>query len=143
MNKSVETRFIIVFLILTGIGSCKDKLPDTPTVVSGKFIDEAGKPIGNVQLQYYGVDQLGFSARSTFDLTTSTDQDGNYSFSQIAPTGTDHVEILAQQPDSMSAYEYLIYFEVSGKYLPQGSPYRIPKNSWGKSLNLNYQVRRK
>lgn len=143
MNKSLGTQLIIVFLVITGIGSCTQKLPDTPTVVSGKFIDEGGKSLENVQLQYSGVDQRGFSARITFDLTTRTDKNGNYAFSQVAPNGTDHLEILAEQPDSMSAYEYLIYFEISGEYFPQGSPYRIPKNSWGKSLNLNYQIRRK
>lgn len=143
MNKSVGILLIIVGLIPAGVGSCTEKLPDTPTMVSGKFIDEEGKPLENVQLQYSGVDQRSFSARSTFDLTTRTDKNGNYAFSQVAPNGTDHLEILAEQPDSMSAYEYLIYFEISGEYFPQGSPYRIPKNSWGKSLNLNYQIRKK
>lgn len=143
MKKSNYAWLMMFPMILAALTSCRDKLPDTATVISGKFIDEGGKPLENVQLQYYGVNQRGFSAVSTFDLTTKTDKNGDYSFSKVAPNGTDHLEILAEQPDSMSAYEYLIYFEISGEYLPQGSPYRISKNKWGKSTIINYQIRKK
>lgn len=111
-------------------------------VVSGKFIDEGGKPLENVQLQYYRVNQRGFSAISTFDLTTKTDKNGDYSFSQIAPNGTDHLEILAEQPDSMSAYEYLIYLKFQESIFPRVRLIEFLRIKWGKFTIINYQIRK-
>jgi hypothetical protein len=78
------------------LGACKkDLLPKTATIITGKILDEKGKPIENVPLK---LDGYHFSEGSiaggvgtrenTFKFEKNSDKNGFFEFSQVFPEKT-------------------------------------------------------
>lgn len=123
--------------------SCKEKLPSTPTIVTGKIIDENGLPLEGAGLRLSGTDVKGFAGAETFSITAESDKDGNYKLSQLIPKDTDRIGILSMSTDKVPKDQgfggYHPYIFLNGKYIELGAPYDIPRSDWGKTITLNYQ----
>ena len=142
------------FLIALGVlpplvlKACKKNtpLPTTPTIITGKVIDENNMPVEGWELMFYGSKLNGISAISTFQEQKFTDVNGVFSFSVIVPQDTDSVgfaplgfryddKLIRKNPD------YLLFIEISGKFerrLKDEDPPII-----GKSNTYHYQVKKK
>ncbi|WP_025765330.1 hypothetical protein [Dyadobacter tibetensis] len=143
MKRRQLLQFLALPLFLAS--SCKEKLPDAPTIVTGKVIDENGLPLEGAGLSFYGVDNRGWSGIPTFDLTIETDKDGTYRFSSIVPKDTDDVRLFSITTSKViiDNQNYEVYLLLEGQYQPEASPYSIPRSDWGKSTILNYQFRKR
>ena len=123
--------------------SCKEKLPSTPTIVTGKIIDENGLPSEGAGLRLTGRNIKGYGGYSTFSITIESDKDGLYRLSQFVPKDTNEMSILpyttSKVPISVGFGGYLSYIFLKGKYTEIGAPYNIPRSEWGKTITLNYQ----
>ncbi len=125
--------------------ACKKSFPSTPTVVTGKVIDENGLPVEGVEFQFSGIYKKGFIAiGTTFDLTTQSDKDGIYKFSQIVPSNTDGADILPQSNTKFDLeFVYQILLFLNGKYVIIGNPIPIQRNQYGTTVIINFQIRKK
>ncbi|PWJ59666.1 hypothetical protein CLV98_102500 [Dyadobacter jejuensis] len=121
--------------------SCKEKLPTSPTIVTGKIIDENGLPLEGAGLGLSGINWEGFNPIPTFTMTTESDKEGNYKFSQVVPKDTEVVNILPRSTDKVPIGNqgYAHYIILNGSYKQLGAPYDIPRSQWGKTITLNYQ----
>jgi hypothetical protein len=95
------------------LGGCKkDLLPKTATVISGKVMDDKGKPIENVPLEFSGYRVSGGSIagggikEDTFKIEKSSDKNGVFEFSQVVP------EITQDTYFSMGDTFIYSYFEI-------------------------------
>jgi hypothetical protein len=142
------------FLIALGvvpplvISSCRktEPLPTTPTVITGKVIDENNMPVEGWELMFYGSKLNGISATSTFQEQKMTDVNGLFSFSVVVPQDTGKVGFapLAFRFDdklNRKNTDYLIFVEVGGKFEPRIKDEAPPVV--GKSNTYNYQIKRK
>jgi hypothetical protein len=141
MKRRQVLKFIALPLLLAN--SCKEELPEAPTIVTGQVIDENGLPLEGAGLSFYGVDNRGWSGVPTFDLTTETDKNGNYWFSYIVPKDTDDVRILSMTTSKViiDNLNYQVFVLREGQYQLESSPYFIPRSDWGKTTIINYQFR--
>jgi hypothetical protein len=83
-------KFLIAFGILLPLvfSSCgKDEFPSTPTILTGKVINENDKPVEGFELKFSGYHQKGTSPIPTFDETGTTNSDGIYSISYVVSGG--------------------------------------------------------
>ncbi len=123
--------------------SCKEKLPTSPTIVTGKIIDENGLPLEGAGLRLSGTDVKGFAGTTTFSITTESDKDGNYKLSQIIPKNTDHISILSMSTDRVPKDQgfggYHPYVSRNSSFVPESAPRDIARENWGKTSTLNYQ----
>ena len=123
--------------------ACKEKLPTTPTIVTGKIIDENGLPLEGAGLRLTGVRDQGYSPVPIFSITVETDKDGIYKLSRLLPKETDQLSILPNPTDrvpvNVGFADYVTYIFLDGHYGQLGAPYFIPRSEWGKTTTLNYQ----
>ena len=142
------------FLIALGVlpplvlEACKKDipLPTTPTIITGKVIDENNMPVEGWQLMFYGIERKGVSSVDTFTEQKFTDSNGFFSFSVVVPPNTDSVTfgpLGFRYDDKLNRKnpDYLLFIEIGGKYerrLKDEDPPVI-----GKSNIYNYQVKKK
>ena len=122
--------------------ACKDKLPSTPTIVTGKIIDQDGNPLEGAGLRLSGTNWKGFTPVPTFpSVTTESDKDGNYKLSQLIPKDTEVVSILSMSTDKVPVGNqgYVPYISRNNSYVPESAPLDISSENWGKTTILNYQ----
>ncbi len=134
-----------VILIIASIlvFSCKkDKFPSTPTIITGKVVDQNNIPIEGYEFQFGGTDKTGFiNGNSTFDLYNSTNEQGVYLFSIIVPSSTDLVEFqpIGKKMDNELSNTLFsdIYLVKDGKNMDSGAAGPI---NYGTTNTFNYQV---
>ncbi|PWJ59668.1 hypothetical protein CLV98_102502 [Dyadobacter jejuensis] len=121
--------------------SCKEKLPTSPTIVTGKIIDENGLPLEGAGLRLSGTDVKGFAGAETFSITTESDKDGNYKLSQIIPKNTDRISILSRPTDKVPTGNqgYAPHISRNNSFVLETAPRDIARENWGKTTTLNYQ----
>lgn len=128
--------------------SCKDNFPTDPTVITGTVIGEDDLPVKGVKIRLAGSKRKGLSLLDTFDpVISTTDSAGRYTLSQVIPKETDIVDILIVDgsSDAPNASDgYVAYLEIDGSYRElSGSDYQIPYGKYGKTVTINYQLRKK
>ncbi|PWJ59670.1 hypothetical protein CLV98_102504 [Dyadobacter jejuensis] len=122
--------------------SCKEKLPTSPTIVTGKIIDEKGLPLEGAGLRLSGTNWKGFTPVPTFlSVTAESDKDGNYKLSQLIPKDTEVVSILSMATDKVPTGNqgYVPYVSRNNSFVPETAPVDIARENWGKTTTLNYQ----
>ncbi len=122
--------------------SCKEKLPSTPTIVTGKIIDENGLPLEGAGLRLTGRNIKGITAGyATFSIYVESDKEGMYRLSQLVPKETNEISILpystTKVPIGNQGYAHYIF--LNGHYTQLGAPYDIARSDWGETTYLNYQ----
>ncbi|WP_025761420.1 carboxypeptidase-like regulatory domain-containing protein [Dyadobacter tibetensis] len=139
MKRRQLLQFLALPLFL--VGSCKEKLPTSPTIVTGKIIDEKGLPLEGAGLRLSGTDVKGFAGTTTFSITTESDKDGNYKLSQIIPKNTDHISILSRPTDKVPTGNqgYAPHISRNNSFVLETAPRDIARENWGKTTTLNYQ----
>ncbi|WP_149240747.1 hypothetical protein [Dyadobacter sp. 32] len=127
--------------------SCKEKLPSTPTIVTGKIIDENGLPLEGAGLRLSGTDVKGFAGAETFSITAESDKDGNYKLSQLIPKDTDRIGILPRSTDkvplNIGIGDFVSYQLKNSSYDKVTAPHDIPSSEWGKTVTLHYQFKKR
>ena len=124
----------------------KDEFPKTPTVITGKVIDENNKPVEGWELLFYGIERNGTSAVDTFAEQQFTDSNGVFSFSIGVPQNTDNVTFgpLGFRFDdklNRKNSDYLIFVEIGGKFEPRIKDEASPVI--GKENTYFYQIKKK
>lgn len=124
--------------------SCKEKLPTSPTIVTGKIIDENGAPLEGAGLRLSGFNVKGYTGGyNTFSITIESDKNGLYKLSQLVPENTNQMSILPYSTNKIPLDQgfggYHDYIFLNNKYSGLGAPYEIPRSDWGKTIILNYQ----
>ena len=121
--------------------ACKEKLPSTPTIVTGKIIDENGLPLEGAGLDMAGIKWKGFTPIPTSGVTTESDKDGIYRMSLVVPEGTGDLSILPYSTNKVPIGNqgYAHYIFLNGHYTQLGAPHEIPRSDWGKTTKHNYQ----
>lgn len=123
--------------------SCKEKLPSTPTIVTGRIIDENGLPLEGAGLRLTGRKLEGYSGVQTFSITIESDKYGMYQLPKLVPKDTDQMSILPYSTNKVPLDQgfggFHHYIFLNGKYSELGAPYSIPRSEWGKTITLNYQ----
>ena len=124
----------------------KDEFPKTPTVITGKVIDENNKPVEGWELLLYGIERNGTSAVDTFAEQQFTDSNGVFSFSIGVPQNTDNVTFgpLGFRFDdklNRKNSDYLIFVEIGGKFEPRIKDEASPVI--GKENTYFYQIKKK
>ena len=131
-------------------------------IVTGKVVDEYDKPIKGFALNMYGTDNKFFRVDITFNTNSLTDTNGMYRLWQVIPDETDIIDIDMTQgaefiaggiltnsrgealSDSFGILDCAIYFQLDSSYREiSGSDYTIPSSDYGKTITLNYQLRKK
>ncbi len=140
----MERRPFLKILSLAPIAvlvSCKDSLPSTPTIVTGRIIDENGDPLEGAGLRLSGSNLKGFSGYDTFSITAESDRNGMYQLSQVAPEDTKQISIASRSTSQIKIdnQHYRVYVFTDGQYHLETSPYDIPRSAWGKTTTINYQ----
>ena len=128
------------FLIALGVvpplvfSSCgKDEFPSTPTVITGKVVDENDKPVEGVKFRFSGFYLKGISPIPTFSLDTETNKDGIYNVSYIITNG--EAEFLPKEDPKFNIYvlknnQYIIASGVGPLIL-------------GETNTFNFQIRKR
>lgn len=121
--------------------SCEEKLPTSPTIVTGKVIDENGLPLEGAGLRLSGTDVKGFAGTTTFSITAESGKDGTYELSQIIPKNTNHISILSMYTDKVPTGNqgYTPYVFRNNGFVPEAAPVDIARQNWGKITTLNYR----
>ncbi len=143
----MKRRKLLKLLGLTPAGlliasSCKEKLPSTPTIVTGKIIDENGLPLEGAGLRLTGRNIEGITGGyATFSIYMESDKEGRYKLTQLLPKDTDEVTIASMSTSKIIVdnQNYEVYILEGTIYYLETSPYNIPRTSWGKATTLNYQ----
>ncbi|MCE6987456.1 hypothetical protein [Dyadobacter sp. CY323] len=128
-------------ILITVLVSCKDRLPSTPTIVTGRIIDENGDPLEGAGLRLSGSNLKGFSGYDTFSITAESDRNGMYQLSQVAPEDTEQISIASRSTSQIKIdnQHYKVYVFADGQYHLSASPYDISRSAWGKTTTINYQ----
>ncbi|MCU0470141.1 MAG: Ig-like domain-containing protein [Arcicella sp.] len=142
------------FLIALGVvpplvlEACSDTTPKpkTPTIVTGKVIDENNMPVEGWEVMFYGLEKIGISGIDTFAEQKFTDSNGVFSFSVIVPSNTDSVDfgpLGFRSNDKLNRKnsDYLLFIEVAGKFelsIKDELPPTI-----GQTNTYNYQIKKK
>ena len=111
----------------------KDKLPKTPTIISGYVRDEEEKPIKGLIIQFGGITE-GSNLKATFNIDTLTDEKGYYYLEKLIPKDTVSITFKAIEN---SEYSYVLYdYLCSVKESYQNDrPFVI-----GKKNNFNFKI---
>ncbi|HEV7347807.1 carboxypeptidase-like regulatory domain-containing protein [Telluribacter sp.] len=113
--------------------ACQNNFPSTPTVATGKIVDENEMPLEGVSIHLYGFKVKGFSPIPTFEERTKTDKDGTYRLSYVVPRGTHEVRVFPE-------VNLLIKQGINGRYEKVTAPTRVPSEDYGKKLIYNFQI---
>lgn len=125
--------------------ACQKSFPSTPTIVTGKVIDENNLPVEGVEFQFSGIYKKGISGGgSTFNLRTQSDKDGVYRFSQVIPDATDDASIKVESNAKFDFnFKYQVLFFFNGKYDDTGSLIPVQQSAYGTTVTLNFQIRKR
>lgn len=136
---------LVSIILLLALTSCEKTLTSTPTIVTGRVIDEYNTPVEGVELRFSGYDQKNVLSHSeTFYLTALTDKDGIYYLSQVIPNGTDNAAILPLETGKFRfGIDYNIFFYKDGVATLVGGPIEIQSQNYGKTNTFNFQIRKK
>ena len=135
------------FLIALGVvpplvfSSCgKDEFPSTPTVITGKVIDENNKPVEGFELQFSGYYQKGTSPVPIFDETGKTNNNGIYSISYVVSGGqTTFLPGLNSKFNLVANYDLFVWKD--NKYEFVGNP--VGPIVYGQTNTFNFQLIKK
>lgn len=83
----------------------KNKLPKTPTIISGYVRDEEEKPIKGLIIQFGGITGESYP-KATFNIDTLTDEKGYYYLEKLIPEDTMSITFKAIEN---SEYSYVLY----------------------------------
>lgn len=125
-------------LLPAWLAACKGKFPSTPTVVTGKVVDENDKPVEGIELILTGIKQKGLSPIPIFEDTAETDKDGKYTLSHIVTQSTDRVEFYLRE----DGYKYIPFINTGTQYELQAAPLTINKDEYGSTKTVNFQIRK-
>ncbi len=127
--------------------SCKEKLPSTPTIVTGKVIDENGLPLAEAGLDLAGIKWDFVTPTTTKGVTKESDKDGFYELSLIVPEGTDELSLAPYStkkvPLNIGVGDFVAYLYIDQVSTKMTAPYTIPRSDWGKTTTLNFQFKRR
>lgn len=123
--------------------SCKEKLPSTPTIVTGTIIDESGKPLEGAGLKMSGIKWDFTTPTPTKVVSIESNTDGFYELSMTVPDGTEELSILPYStitvPLNLGAGNFVAYLLINGIATKITAQYPIPRSDWGKNATLNFQ----
>ena len=136
------------FLITLGVvpplvlAACKeDAFPTTPTVITGRVVDENDKPVEGVKFKFSGIKPKGISGYPIFDVDGITDQEGVYKISQVVTNEANTTSFLPTYSPKYSSYQYSYYVYKDNKYEIVGNPVR--PIVYGQTNTFNFQLRKK
>ncbi|MDQ6482137.1 carboxypeptidase-like regulatory domain-containing protein [Dyadobacter sp. LHD-138] len=144
MKRRQILKLIGTFSPILWVASCKEKLPATPTIVTGRVVDQNNVPLEGARIIMIGAERAGLSGFEKFSVFSDTDQQGNYTLSQILPKGTDYVIVQSESTSKVSIDEgnYIPYFEINGNYVLESSSYILSGSNFDKKTILNFQYRK-
>ena len=134
-------------LPLALLQACKKSLPSTPTVITGKVIDENNMPVEGVKLAFSGAKMKGISPIPTFRIEAETNKAGVYSFSQVVPDGTSLNNFSPVSYKSSFFFsgreEYIIFVSKNGIYQEMRDFIMVQREDYGKTNTFNFQIRKR
>ncbi len=143
MKRKQFLNALTAFPILA-VAACEKGFPSTPTVVTGKVIDENNLPVEGVEFIYGGARQKGLSYIPTFDINILTDKEGIYKGSFIVTGDTDFVTLKPIGNAKFDfTFKYDVLFLLNGIYTIVGSPIPIQRNEYGTIVTLNFQIKKR
>jgi hypothetical protein len=121
--------------------SCKKKIPEIPTIITGKIVDENDKPIEGVLFYFGGGYRSGTNHLNSFSQQIKSDKNGIYAFTQIIPTKTQFVDFLSEYTTHPPA-GYTFNLEIDNLILPIKEPIskKPPLLISGKSISIVYET---
>ncbi len=127
--------------------ACKKSFPDTPTIVTGKVIDENNMPVEGVVLEFAGTKPKGLSAISTFRIQVATNKEGIYSLSQVIPNDTSFSEFSPFSYKNSFFFsiqeKYMVLFFKNGTYKEMTDRLPIQREEYGGTVTFNFQIRKR
>ncbi|MBB5282505.1 hypothetical protein HNQ92_000626 [Rhabdobacter roseus] len=108
-----------------------------PTILTGRVVDENDQPMAGIVIDFSGMRRSGFAPIPTFSETTQTDEKGNYTFSKEIPQSTTRASISLQEPQ-----DYQTYFFIDGNYHLLSTTFTLPREDFGKTTTLHFQLRK-
>lgn len=134
------------FLIALGVlpplvfSSCgKAEFPASPTVITGKVVDENDKPVEGVKFRFSGFYLKGISPIPTFDVDGETNKDGIYSVSYVVTNG--EAEFL---PQNSPKYDFNSQFNIfvwkNNQYVKVNG---VGPLIYGEKNTFNFQIRKR
>ena len=134
------------FLIALGVVppllfcSCgKDEFPSTPTVITGKVVDENDKPVEGVKFRFSGFYLKGISPIPTFGLDAETNKDGIYNISYVVTNG--EAEFLPQDsPKYNFNSQFNIFVWKNNQYVKVNG---VGPITIGETNTFNFQIRKR
>jgi hypothetical protein len=140
--KRTVSLLLICLIPACFIAACKDPYPSAPTTVTGRIVDESGKPLEGVVLGLTGLDKIGVaSGVPTFSVVSETNADGEYTLSYVVPRATDFVEF-STSSNAVDGVFYRAFIDYGDRYdLYRGVS--IPRKDYGKTTIVNFQFRKR
>lgn len=129
---------------IVALAGCKEKLPSTPTIVTGKIVDENNQPMSGIIFELYGIDQTGIlKQRETFNIKSESDKDGKYEVSVLIPNTTNWVTFRISPMNTLRIFNNYQTFYLNGLiYEPFQDKVEIQREKYGKTTTINFQLRK-
>lgn len=129
---------------VAALAGCKEKLPSTPTIVTGKIVDENNQPMSGIIFELYGIDQTGILKRhETFNIKSESDKDGKYEVSVLIPNTTNQVTFRISAMNPLRIFNNYQTFYLNGLiYEPFQDDVEIQREKYGKTTTINFQLRK-
>lgn len=140
---SIFSLYLLSFSLI--LISCEQKLPNVTTIVTGKVVDEQGKPVEGVVFQLNGLKKKGISPIPTFDAYSTTDSTGRFEIAHLITKETEQVYL---DPASSTLYDlqrdYIFFYVLDdGSTSRVTASLRIPSDRYGKTTTVNYLMRKR
>jgi hypothetical protein len=114
--------------------SCgKDEFPSTPTIITGKVVDENSMPAEGVKFRFSGFYLKGTSPIPTFGVDTETNKDGIYNVSYVVTNG--EAEFLPKEDSKFN-----IYVWKNNQYIIASG---VGSITLGETNTFNFQIRKR
>ncbi len=132
-------------LPILAVAACEKGFPSTPTVVTGKVIDENGLPVEDFVFSFSGTHKKNIlNAVTTFSERNKTDKDGIYKFSVVIPQDTDFVEFVVEGYENDFSRTSMVDL-----YIEKNSIYEIYRPigtgpiNYGSTNTFNFQIKKR
>jgi hypothetical protein len=127
--------------------ACEKSFPDTPTIVTGKVIDENNMPVEGVTFSFSGAEVKGISPIPTFRIQGATNKEGIYSLSQVIPNDTSFSNFSPISYKKSFFFsgreEYTILILRTGTYEEVIEPIPVQREEYGGTVTFNFQIRKR
>lgn len=124
--------------------SCDKGFPDSPTIITGKVIDQDGEPIAGVAVGFIGKERASVSMVPTFEAMTNTQADGSYRIEQVVPDSTDSSNIgIRRFPQvDIDTFGYIFFISVDGGTERELTLYTVNEEKYGTAITVNFIVKK-